>query len=269
MCEEAWTTVISMTFPEDLESGSGLIKLMATEPNAGMGKLSWWWRTGDGKKGEIKGMNRNSVLFFPVTFCLSGENLSLSQDAMSSVPNGAVRGFTWALARLSGDVALLPLKSQNQRCERADEQEAAPNARVRPYCCVFCFFLTLNDFLPQNFLERSDNSDTNPFFQRAYLLESSPPKKLECGAYALVGFSSTSSWLNNPEGRRQFSNVLDDWTTGIYSLMKTKSESVCVCVSCEMLTVNISTFQVDVVYSRASTFQYSLRFAAIKVIDVH
>lgn len=41
------------------------------------------------------------------------------------------------------------------------------------------------------------------------------------------------------------------------------------CVSYEMLTVNISTFQVDVVYSHAFTFHYSLRFAAIKVIDVH
>lgn len=173
-------------------------------------------------------MNRNSVLFFPVTFCLSGENLSLSQDAMSSVPNGAVRGFTWALAWLSGDVALLPLKSQNQRYERADEQEAGPNARVCPYCCVFN-----PEWLPTpERLERSDISDTNPFFQRAYLLESSPPKKSECGAYGLVAFSSTSSWLNNPEGRRQFSDVnstvLDDWTTGVYSLMKTKSESVCV-----------------------------------------
>lgn len=91
-------------------------------------------------------------------------------------------------------------------------------------------FLTLNDFPPQTFWNVSDISDTNPFFQRAYLLESSPPKKLECGAYCLAGFSSTSSWLNNPEGRRQFSNVnstvLDDWTTGIYSIMK----SECVCV---------------------------------------
>lgn len=69
-------------------------------------------------------MNRNTVLFGPVTFCLSGENLSLSfsQDALSSVPKGAVRGFMLAFAWLSGDVALLPLKSQNHRDETTDHQ---------------------------------------------------------------------------------------------------------------------------------------------------
>lgn len=57
----------------------------------------------------------NAGLCGPFTLFLSGENLSLSlsQVALVSVPNGAVRGCTRPFAGPSGDVALLPLKSQN------------------------------------------------------------------------------------------------------------------------------------------------------------
>lgn len=51
--------------------------------------------------------------------------------------------------------------------------------------------------------------------------------------------------------------------------MKTEWEGVCVCVSCEMLSLNISIFQLDVVYIHAITSQYSLKFAATKVVNVH
>lgn len=189
------------------------------------------------QKGEIKGMNRNTALFAPVTFCLSGENLSLSQDALSSVPNGAVRGFTWAFAWLSGDVALLPLKSQNQRDERADQQEADAQ-RPQPSRPSSLLLLTMNDFPAQNFRNiYIINIYIIASFEPAYLLESSPPKKLECGAYGLVGFSSTSSWLNNPAGRRRWSITLTAQLSTteaqefIHSLMKTKSEREreCVC----------------------------------------
>lgn len=67
--------------------------------------------------GEMDGRRHNVNVggFGPFTFGLSGENLSvsLSQDAPLSVPNGAVRGCMRAFTWLSGDVALLPLKSQN------------------------------------------------------------------------------------------------------------------------------------------------------------
>lgn len=66
----------------------------------------------DGRRHDI-----NAGVFGPFTLSLSGENLSvsLSQDALLSVPNGAVRGCMRAFTWLSGDVALLPLKSQNHR----------------------------------------------------------------------------------------------------------------------------------------------------------
>lgn len=57
----------------------------------------------------------NAGVFGPFTFGLLWVNVSVSQDALLSVPNGAVRGCMRALAWLSGDVALLPLKSQNHR----------------------------------------------------------------------------------------------------------------------------------------------------------
>lgn len=65
------------------------------------------------------------------TFSLSGENLSvsLSQDAPLSVPNGAVRGCMCAFTWLSGDVALLPLKSQNHRDVRFYSDGSAHPAR--------------------------------------------------------------------------------------------------------------------------------------------
>lgn len=47
------------------------------------------------------------------SFTLRALSVSLSQDALLSVPNGAFRGCTGALAWLSGDVALLLLKKQN------------------------------------------------------------------------------------------------------------------------------------------------------------
>lgn len=47
------------------------------------------------------------------SFTLRAVSVSLSQDALLSVPNGAVRGCTGALAWPSGNVALLPLKTQN------------------------------------------------------------------------------------------------------------------------------------------------------------
>lgn len=57
----------------------------------------------------------NAGVFGPFTFGLLWVNVSVSQDALLSVPNGAVRGCMRDFAWLSGDVALLPLKSQNHR----------------------------------------------------------------------------------------------------------------------------------------------------------
>lgn len=47
------------------------------------------------------------------SFTFRALSVSLSQDALVSVPNGAVRCCTGALAWPSGDVALLLLKTQN------------------------------------------------------------------------------------------------------------------------------------------------------------
>lgn len=70
-------------------------------------------------------------------------------------------------------------------------------------------FLTMNDFPAQSIRNMSETrSNTIPSFELAYLLESSPPKKVELGAYCLVDFSSTSSWLNNPERRKRCSGTL-------------------------------------------------------------
>lgn len=71
--------------------------------------------------------------------------------------------------------------------------------------------LTMNDFPAQSIRNMSEThmqSNAVPSFELAYLIESSPPKKVEFGAYCLVGFSSTSSWLNNPEQRKRCSGRL-------------------------------------------------------------
>lgn len=85
---------------------------------------------GDGKNGWRKTRCKRRG-FGRFTFSLSGENLSasLSQDAPLSVPNGAVRGCMRAFTWLSGDVALLPLKSQNHRDVRFYSDGSAHPAR--------------------------------------------------------------------------------------------------------------------------------------------
>lgn len=57
------------------------------------------------------------------SFTFRALSVSLSQDALLSVPNGAVSCCTGALAWLSGDVALLLLKTQNPAsCRRGTEE---------------------------------------------------------------------------------------------------------------------------------------------------
>lgn len=87
----------------------------------------------------------NAGLCGPFTLFLSGENISLSfsQDALVSVPNGAVRGCTRPFAWPSGDVALLPLKSQNHRDVRHETARHGvfipppPSGQIS--CFMFCF----------------------------------------------------------------------------------------------------------------------------------
>lgn len=113
-------------------------------------------------------MNRNTELLGPVTFCSSGENLSLSfsQDALSSVPNGAVRGFMLAFTWLSGDVALLPLKSQNHRDERTDHQDLdvqRPDAQgVHRYFYVFNHWMTFQPRALETFQKRTCSQTPSP-----------------------------------------------------------------------------------------------------------
>lgn len=72
-------------------------------------------------------MEEDTGLSCPFTFSLSGENLSvsLSQGALLSVPNGALSGCMRAFAWPSGDVALLPLKSQNHRDVRGEKERGS------------------------------------------------------------------------------------------------------------------------------------------------